>query len=120
MCLVLFVYLKSSNIGYFLHFFLDKDSVGGHRIALAISITVTVNMAPVSPKISWTSLTTPPRRPNDNLFQKVCQNPLLILCILALLPPLVDLVPQEVHTNRMRMYLLEEKGFSQACLAWRS
>lgn len=100
--------------------FLDKDLVGGPQTALGISITATVNMAPMSQKISWTSLTTPRRRPNVNLFLKVSQNPLLILYILALLPPLVDLVRQEVPTNRMRTYLLEEKVVSQVCLAWKS
>lgn len=92
----------------------------GPQIALGISITATVNMAPVSQKISWTSLTTPPRRPNDNLFLKVYQNPPLILYILVLLPPLVVLVRQEVPTSRMTTYLLEGKGVSQVCLAWRS
>lgn len=100
--------------------FLDKDLVGGPQIALGTSTTATVNMAPMSQKISWTSLTTPPRRPNDNLFLKVYQNPLLILYISAPLPPLADLVRQEVPTSRMRTYLSEEKVASQVCLAWRS
>lgn len=101
-------------------FFPDKVLVAGQQIASGISIMATVNMAPMSPKTSWISLTIPHKRPNDNHFLKVCQNPPLTLHILVLQLLLVDLVPQEAHTNRAKLHLLVEKGLSQVCPAWRS
>lgn len=94
--------------------------VAGQQTALDINIMPTVNMAPMSPKISWISQTTPPRKPSDNLFLKVYQNPPLTLHILALQPLAVDLAPQVARTNRMKLLPLVERGVNQVCPAWRS
>lgn len=101
-------------------FFSDKVTVAGQQTALDLSTMAIVNMDPMSPKTSWISQTTPPRRPSDNLSLKVCQNLLLTLHILAPQPLIVALVPHVARTNRMRLFLLVEKGASQVCPAWRS
>lgn len=94
--------------------------MAGQQTALDLSTMAIVNMDPMSPKTSWISQTTPPRRPSDNLSLKVCQNLLLTLHILAPQPLIVALVPHVARTNRMRLFLLVEKGASQVCPAWRS
>lgn len=101
-------------------FFSDKVTVAGQQTALDLSTMAIVNMDPMSPKTSWISQTTRPRRPSDNLSLKVCQNLLLTLHILAPQPLIVALVPHVARTNRMRLFLLVEKGASQVCPAWRS
>lgn len=94
--------------------------MAGLQTALGLSIIATVNMAPMSPKTSWISQTTPHRKLSDNLFLKVYQNPHLTLRILALQPLVVDLAPQVEHINKMRLLLSLEKEVSQVYLVWRS
>lgn len=94
--------------------------MAGLQTASGLSIIATVNMAPMSPKTSWISQTTPHRKLSDNLFPKVYQNPHLTLRISALQPLAVDRAPQVEHLNRMKPLLSLEKEVSQACLVWRS
>ncbi|KAK1880347.1 AT-hook DNA-binding motif-containing protein 1 [Dissostichus eleginoides] len=77
----------------------DKVMAAGQQTALGLSITATVNMAPMSPKTSWISQTTLPRRPSDNHFLKFSQNPRPTLHTLALRPLAVDPAPPVAPTN---------------------
>lgn len=100
--------------------FPGKVLVAGQQTALGRSIMAIVNMAPMSPKTSWISLTTPRRRLSDKRFLTVYQNPLLTLHISALQPLAAAPAPQVAHTNKMRLCRLVGKGDNQVCLALRN
>lgn len=101
-------------------FFPDKLLVVGRLTASALTIMVTVNMAPMSPKTSWTFPTTPPRRLSGSPFPKVYQNPLLTPHISVLQPPSVDPAPQVEPINRTSLGLFQEGGASLVSPAWRN